>query len=162
MFRPDIVALYKSANSAYNTASPIKPAEDAGAMQHLVGLDMRFMVGCDCEWNFPDDDAQEANVGAVLPPAAADDDGAGQNAAAAAASDPHAITKWDVLDMGSILFAPIKYEAKNLAASCSAHETLILFFLSGRRSSNQWRVPDTFPEARDADLRNFPSLGPNA
>ena len=103
---------YLNEHSAYNPASPIKSAEDAGALQQLIGLDMRFMVGCDNEWNFPDDDTQPANVAAVppvLPPAAADDDAARPTAAAAAAaaaaSDPHDITKRNVLEMGSIPFA---------------------------------------------------------
>ena len=42
--------------------------------------------------------------------------------------DPHDITKWNVLEMGFIPFAQLKYDANNLAAS--AHAALILFFKS--------------------------------
>jgi hypothetical protein len=167
--------MYKTANTAYNPASPIKSAEDAAALQQLVGFDMRFMVGCDNEWHFPEDDAQPANGAAlppVLPPSAADNDAARPAAAAdAAASDPHDFTKWNMLEMDSIPFAQLKYDANNLAASRSAHAALIVFFLSDAMQrahadaaqainagyQTRFQRPVTY-----ADLRNFPSLGPNA
>jgi hypothetical protein len=131
MFCHDIVELYKSAITAYNPASPIKSAEDAGALQQLVGLDLQFMVGCDNEWVFPEDDAQPASGAAlppVLPPSTADNDADRPAAAAdAAASDPHDFTKWNMLEMGSTPFAQLKYGANNLAASRSAHAALIVF-----------------------------------
>ncbi len=78
------------------------------------------------------------------------------------------ITKWNGLEMGSMPFAQIKYDANNLAASHSAHAALILFFLSDEMQrahgdaaqainagyQTRFERPVTY-----ADLRNFLSLG---
>ena len=174
LFGPDIVALYSSANSAYNPASPIKSAEDADVLRQLVAMDLRFMIGCDCEWNFPEDPEPAANPGAlrpVLPPATASDDAAGANAAAAPAGDPHDITKWDVLNPASIPFARLQYDPANLASARSAHAALILFFLSEdleRAHVGAAQAINAGYQARFqrpvnyADLRNYPLIGPNA
>ena len=81
--------------------------------------------------------------------------------------------------MGSKIFAQLKYDASNLAASRSAHAALILFFLSDEMQrahgdaaqainagyQTRFQRPVTAcqgPGVTYADLCNFPSLGPNA
>ena len=44
--------VYTSAIIVHNPTPPIKSAEEAEALRQLIALDLKFMVGCDCEW-FP-------------------------------------------------------------------------------------------------------------
>ncbi len=46
MFGPEVVALYKTANEAYNPVFVIKPLEDADNLRLLVALDLKFIIGC--------------------------------------------------------------------------------------------------------------------
>ncbi len=77
MFGFDVVQMYKTANQAYTPAAHVKFASDAENVRALFALELKFMVGCDCKWTFPDDDAPPAAPAAnVLSPAAAGDDDA--------------------------------------------------------------------------------------
>ncbi len=51
MFGLDIVDLYTQCNESYNPTAPIKTADAATSLRKLVALEIKFMVGCDCEWN---------------------------------------------------------------------------------------------------------------
>ncbi len=64
VFGPAVVALYKTANEVYNPASVIKTLEDADNLRKFVALDLKFIIGCDCIWNFNDNDMQEARAAA--------------------------------------------------------------------------------------------------
>ncbi len=84
MFGPDIVDLYTQCNESYNPAAPIKTADAATSLRKLAALEIKVMVGCDCEWNFDDDcgspapaaAAGPASGGPLLPLAAAGHDAA--------------------------------------------------------------------------------------
>jgi hypothetical protein len=60
MFGPDVVELYKTANQGYNPAALVKSASDAENVRALFALELKFMVGCDCKWTFPEHDAPTA------------------------------------------------------------------------------------------------------
>ena len=66
--------LYTAANEAHPASTVVKSADAAENLRALVGLDIRFMVGCDEVWKFSDDD----DAG----PAAAADTAAAATAAA--------------------------------------------------------------------------------
>ncbi len=71
----------------------------------VVGMDIKFMDGCDQAWVFPDDDEVPAAAGpaaagppmVALPPAAAVDD-AHPPPSPAPPVDPAHFTKWNVLN----------------------------------------------------------------
>ncbi len=98
MFGPEFVDLYKKINEKYNAAAPIKPKEAAESLRHLLATDIKFMIGCDHEWDFSDD--EPTSTATVLLPAAPNDDAGGPKAvdlqAAPAAVDPRDINEWDV------------------------------------------------------------------
>ncbi len=52
MFGLEIVDLYRQCNESYSPSAPIKTADAAQSLRKLVALDIKLMVGCDCEWNF--------------------------------------------------------------------------------------------------------------
>jgi hypothetical protein len=56
MFGPEIVVQYRQYNESYCPSAPIKTADAAISLRKLVALDIVFMVGCDCEWIFDEDD----------------------------------------------------------------------------------------------------------
>ena len=60
MFDKDAMRLYKTANEAYPAPAAVKNEETAECLRAVVGLDIRFMVGCDQVWDFSDDDDQPA------------------------------------------------------------------------------------------------------
>jgi hypothetical protein len=66
MFGPDIVALYKSVNEPFNPASAIKSKDDTKddteALRSLLANDVRFMIGCDYDWNFKEHAASAHNA----------------------------------------------------------------------------------------------------
>jgi hypothetical protein len=62
MFGPEIVDLYRQCNESYSPSAPIKTADAAQSLRKLVALDIKLMVGCDCEWNFDDDDGGGGRV----------------------------------------------------------------------------------------------------
>ena len=82
MFGADVVRLYKEANEAHPATTVVKSQEAAESLRAVVGMDIRFMVGCDQAWVFPDDDEGPTAAGpaaadppmVALPPAAAVDD----------------------------------------------------------------------------------------
>ena len=80
MFDKDAMRLYKAANEAYPAPAAVKNEETAECLRAVVGLDIRFMVGCDQVWDFSDDEDQAARAPAAgpaiaaLPSAAAADD----------------------------------------------------------------------------------------
>jgi hypothetical protein len=83
----------------------IKSLDDAVALRALIALDLRFMVGCDCDWTFDDDEAPAAAGAAQIEintdrtelqpraAAAADDDAAPAAAPGSPQVDPRDITK---------------------------------------------------------------------
>ncbi len=87
--------LYKKLNEKYNPAAPIKSKEAAESLRQWLATDIKFMIGCDHEWDFSDDD-EAAPAATVLRPAAPNDDTGGLKAVDPAAVDPRDITKWDV------------------------------------------------------------------
>ena len=104
LFGPDVVKLYKAANEAHPASTPVKSLDAAENLRALVGLDLKFMVGCDEVWEFSDDEdagAGPAPAAAAAPapplaPAAPGDDAA---APPPPPVDPCDFTKWDVLDL---------------------------------------------------------------
>ncbi len=56
MFGPEIVDLYKKLNENYDPAVQIKSKEAAESLRQLLATDIKFMIGCDHEWNFSEDD----------------------------------------------------------------------------------------------------------
>ncbi len=56
MFGADVVRLYKEANEAHPATTVVKSQEAAESLGAVVGMDIKFMVGCDQAWVFPDDD----------------------------------------------------------------------------------------------------------
>jgi hypothetical protein len=83
MFGADAVRLYKDANEAHPATVAVKSLEAAEKLRAVVGMDIKFMVGCDMAWTFPDDDQPNAACPAAGPagpamaelsPAAAADD----------------------------------------------------------------------------------------
>jgi hypothetical protein len=79
------VRLYKDANEVHPATAAVKSfkLEAAEKMRAVVGMDIKFMVGCDKAWTFPDDDHPNAASPAAVPagpamaalsPAAAADD----------------------------------------------------------------------------------------
>jgi hypothetical protein len=121
------------------------------------------MVGCDCEWNFPDDKVLEASAAPfrpnILPPAAADDDAAQPAPPAAAAAtaviNQHDFTKWDVLDANLIPIVTQSYDAADISAHHSVHAELVLFFLSDEIE----RAYSAGPSA-SCSRRNVPGVAP--
>ena len=104
LFGSDAVKLYKAANEAHPTSTLVKSLDAAENLRALVGLDLKFMVGCDEVWEFSDDEdagAGPAPAAAAAPapplaPAAPGDDAA---APPPPPVDPCDFTKWDVLDL---------------------------------------------------------------
>jgi hypothetical protein len=77
MFGADAVRLHKEANEAHPATTVVKSQEAAENLHAVVGMDIKFMVGWDQAWVFPDDDEGPAAAGPPLvafPPAAAVDD----------------------------------------------------------------------------------------
>jgi hypothetical protein len=80
MFGPDVVDQYRECNDSHTPTAPIKTADAAEALRKLVALDIKFMIGCDCEWEYEDDAgsspgpaaaaAGPASGAPLLPPAA--------------------------------------------------------------------------------------------
>ncbi len=89
------------------------------------------MIGCDCEWTFPDEAAAPPDTVVLnaLPSAAASDDAP---APAPAPVDPLDFTRWDVLNMDTIPMAEQKFDANDIKSLRSAHAALIMFFLSDK------------------------------
>ncbi len=54
MFGLKIVKLYKDANDSHNQTASIITAETAKSFRKLVVLDLKFIIGSDCKWNFED------------------------------------------------------------------------------------------------------------
>ena len=174
MFGPDVVNLYKKANEAYNPAAQIKSADDAENARALFALELRYMIGCDCEWTFPDDPSPSDTVvrnalpAAVLPAAGVSDDAPPP---APAAVDPLDFTRWDVLNMDTLPMAEQKFEADNIKSRRSAHAALILFFLSDKMEAAHPDVAAAlhsgFQKVYErpvemSDVRRYPTVGPNA
>ncbi len=146
------------------------------SLRSVVGMDIRFMVGCDQSRVFPDDDEGPAAAGpaaagppmAALPPAAAVDDAPPPPAPPV---DPDDITKLNVRDVASLSLPAQDYVADNFRAQHSAHAGLLLCFMSPE-------VEAAFPEQAQAlyagfqevyqhpakveDVRCYPSVGCNA
>jgi hypothetical protein len=172
MFGADVVRLYKEANEAHPASTAVKSQAAVENLRAVVGMDIKFMLGCDLEWTFPDDAAAgPAAAGppmAALPPAApADDDAPPQ----APPVDPGDFTKWDVLNIASLPLPAQGYVADNFKAQRSAHAGLLLCFMSPE-------VETAFPDQAQAlfagfqehyqhpatveDVRRYPSVGRNA
>jgi hypothetical protein len=135
-------------------------------------MDIKFMLGCDLQWTFPDDDAAgPAAAGppmAALPPAAPADDAPPPQAPRV---DPGDFTKWDVLNITSLPLPAQDYVVDNFTARRSAHAGLLLCFMSPE-------VETAFPDQAQAlcagfqehyqhpatveDVRRYPSVGRNA
>ena len=136
-----------------------------------VATDVIFMIGCDHEWNFSEEN-ETASAGAVLRPAAPNDDASGSNTAnaqiAPAAVDPRDITKWDVCDLASIPLSAQDFDDNNITANCSYHAATLLIFMSDemeRLHPDVSRVlhagfQKQFMHAVDAaDMQRPPSVG---
>ncbi len=177
MFGADVVRLYKEANEAHPATTVVKSQEVAESLRAVVGMDIRFMVGCYLAWEFPNDDELEgptaANPAAAGPqmapaPQAAVDDAPPPPAPPMDAGD---FIKWNVLDVPSIPLPAQDYVADNFRALCSAHAGLLLCFMSPK-------VEAAFPEQAQAlyagfqelyqhpatveDVCRYPSVGNNA
>ncbi len=63
MFGADVVRLYREANEAHPATTVVKSQEAAESLRAVVGMDIKFMVGCDQAWVFPDDDEGPAAAG---------------------------------------------------------------------------------------------------
>ncbi len=50
----------KDANEAHPATTAVKSLEAAAKLLTVVGMDIKFMVGCDKAWSFPDDDQPNA------------------------------------------------------------------------------------------------------
>jgi hypothetical protein len=67
MFGADVVRQYKAANEAHPPGTAVKSEESTEKLRAVVGLDIRFMVGCDQPWEFSDDEeAQSSAAGQEL------------------------------------------------------------------------------------------------
>ncbi len=77
IFGPEIVDIYKKLNEKYDLAAPIKSKEAAESLRQLLATDIKFMIGCDHERDFSDDD-DPASAANVLRPAAPNDDASGK------------------------------------------------------------------------------------
>ena len=175
MFDKDAMLLYKTANEAYPAPAAVKNEETAESLRAVVGLDIRFMVGCDQVWDFSDDDDQPAARApaagpaiAALPSAAAADDAPSPPAPPV---DPADFTKWNVLDLPSIPLPAQGYVADNYKARRSSHAGLLLCFMSPAMEAafpaeaqalyagfqEQYEHPVTVE-----DVRRYPSVGRNA
>ena len=55
MFGADVVRLYKEANEAHPATTVVKTIDAAEKLRAVVGMDIKYMVGCDHAWTFPDD-----------------------------------------------------------------------------------------------------------
>ena len=176
LFGPDVVKLYKAANEAHPASTPVKSLDAAENLRALVGLDLKFMVGCDEVWEFSDDEdagAGPAPAAAAAPapplaPAAPGDDAA---APPPPPVDPCDFTKWDVLDLQNVPLPAQQYDAANFRARRSAHAGLLLCFMSPI-------VEAAFPEVAVAleagfqecygahvtveTVRRYPTVGSNA
>jgi hypothetical protein len=107
MFGADAVRLYKDANEAHPATAAVKSLEAAEKLRAVVG--MKFMVGCDKVWTFPDDDQPNAAgpaagpagqaMAALSPTAAADD----APPPPAPPVDPSDLTKWNVFRQLALL-----------------------------------------------------------
>jgi hypothetical protein len=61
VFGLNVMNLYKSGNEEYNL-NPVAATilvEDAEKSRALIALDLRFTVGCNCEWTPYDGDAAD-------------------------------------------------------------------------------------------------------
>jgi hypothetical protein len=63
----DVVRLYKDANEAHPATTVVKSQEAAGSWRAVVDMDIKFMVGCNQAWVFPDDDEGPAGAAAAGP-----------------------------------------------------------------------------------------------
>lgn len=176
MFGADVVRLYKEANEAHPATTVVKSQDAAEKLRAVIGMDIKYMVGCDQAWTFPDDEEVQGAAGpaaagppmAALPPAAPVDDAPPP---AAPPVDPGDFTKWDVLNISSIPLPAQDYVADNFRARRSAHAGLLLCFMSPE-------VETAYPEQAQAlyagfqelyqhpatveDVRRYPSVGRNA
>ena len=129
------------------------------------------MVGCDCKWTFPEDDAPTAAPAAnVLASAVAGDNDAPPPPPPATV-DPHDFLRWDMLNLDAIPIAEQKFETENIKSRRSVHAALIIIFLS---DAVERAHPDVaaalhagFQKVLErpvefGDLRRYPSIGPNA
>ena len=176
LFGPDVVKLYKAANEAHPASTPVKSLDAAENLRALVGLDLKFMVGCDEVWEFSDD--EDAGAGPApafaaapappLAPAAAGDDAA---APPPPPVDPCDFTKWDVLDLQNAPLPAQQYDAANFRARRSAHAGLLLCFMSPIVETAFSEVAQTLeagfhdcygiPVTVEA-VRRYPTVGRNA
>ncbi len=69
MFGQEIVVQYRQYNESYCPSAQIKTADAAQQLRKLVELDTKFMVGCDCEWIFDEDDGSGPGPAAAASPA---------------------------------------------------------------------------------------------
>ena len=122
MFCADTVRLYREANEAHPASTVVKSSDAAEKLRAVVGMDLKFMIGCDQQWEFSDDDAPAPGAAdpaiAALPPAAPADD---QPLPPAPPVDPCDFTKWDVLNLLDIPLPAQNYDADNFKARHSAH-----------------------------------------
>ena len=97
LFGPDIVKMYTAANEEHPASTVVKSLVAAENLRALVGLDLKFMVGCDEVWEFSDDEAAGPAPGAAAapaPPLASAAPGDDAPAPPAPAVDPCDFTKW--------------------------------------------------------------------
>jgi hypothetical protein len=57
LFGADIVRLYKEANGAHPATMAVTSQAAAEHLRAVVGIDIKFMLGCDLELTSPDDGA---------------------------------------------------------------------------------------------------------
>ncbi len=177
MFGEEVVAMYKQCcNESYNPTPAIKSTEAAESLRKLVALDIKFMVGCDEEWNF--NDAADANAatasGPLAPGVEGDNAGASPQPPAgggAAPNDQYNFTKWDLTDLPSIPLGELLSEEYSTASLRSWHAALILIFLS---DDIERLHPDVAKKLHAAynerferpveahDLKRYPSIGHGA
>ena len=178
LFGQDIVKLYTAANEAHPASTVVKSLVAAENLRALVGLDLKFMVGCDEVWEFSDNEdagAGPARLFAAAPPPAPPLASAAQGddapAPPAPAVDPCDFTKWDVLDLQKVPLPAQKYDAANFTARRSAHAGLLLCFMSPIVEAAFPEVAVTleagFQELYGAavtveSVRRYPTVGPNA
>jgi hypothetical protein len=59
MFGQEIVESYKQCKESHNPADTIKSMDAAKAMRQIVRLNIKLLIGCDCEWDILDKNGTE-------------------------------------------------------------------------------------------------------
>ena len=175
LFGPDTVKLYTAANKAHPASTVVRSLDAAENLRALVGLDLKFMVGCDEVWEFSDDEdagpAATAAAAAPAPPLAPAAPGDDDPAPPPPPVDPCDFTKWDVLDLQKVPLPAQQYDAADFRARRSAHAGLLLCFMSPIVEAAFPEVAQTL-EAGFQDfygapvtvegVRRYPTVGRNA